>query len=627
MVHEGERIIKMEEGISVTDDYDSGYLMQFQSRESTFDQILEALKDCKISQVALSGMGGSGKTTLAKQVGEKAKLLNIFNLVVFVPVTSTPSFMKIQGEIADQLSLRLGEEAGLAARQRKKSMTSKELVLIILDDVLDRLNLEKIGIFNGCNGLQLRTMGRRMSCKVLMTTSTQEAVYRMGCQPSINLSLLTEGEACDLLRKHADISDGSPESIVEVAKQVAKHCHGLPLASSVIGSTLRGKTVDQWKEVLKTMQMLPVKSLQCEADTSKFIHQIIEVGYHELSTRVTKTIFLICGLFPSGRDHEHEVLIEELSQYAIRLGWRKDEVRAAINDLIESSLLMLSDKSKDHIIMSSLVRDIARKMVYEDIPASKMVNVCDYMFAQYNQEDFQWRVALHRLLHLLYGSANELASSSTTNATFAEEGLEFQDVSSYSYPKVATVPKLSGKMVNFKRLCQVDKSFLPLLKKACENHPQLIHSQKNHSEIVTQSAFDSLGRVLFLLKNVEKRDWVYLEDELRILWKQLNEFKFDLEWLSPYVKEVFSTTKITRIEVLREKEKDLKDEAAKLRALLGAAEDEAAKLRARLGVVEDGASELRERLKVTENKAADVRAEVVRRESEMIESAIAIVME
>ena len=135
--------------------------------------------------------------------------------------------------------------------------------------------------------------------------------------------------------------------------------------------------------------------------------------------------------------------------------------------------------------------------------------------------------------------------------------------------------------------------------------------------MLRQSAFDCLGRLLFLLHSVRNRDWVYHKHELKTFWEQVKVMKFDLEWLSPIVEGVLSSIEIARIETLQEEEKYCNEEAAKLHERLKVVEDEAAKLHERLKIVEDRAADVREKIALTKSKLngfaiADVpKAEVV----------------
>ena len=45
----------------------------FQSRDSTLNDIMDALRDDKTKMIGVCGMGGLGKTMLVKQVAQQAK--------------------------------------------------------------------------------------------------------------------------------------------------------------------------------------------------------------------------------------------------------------------------------------------------------------------------------------------------------------------------------------------------------------------------------------------------------------------------------------------------------------------------------------------------------------------------
>ncbi|KAK6269692.1 hypothetical protein POUND7_006797 [Theobroma cacao] len=77
--------------------------MYSESSNSAFREIMEALKKDDVNMIGLYGMGGVGKTTLAKEVGNQAKQL--FDKVVIATVSQTLNFNNIQNKIADFLDL------------------------------------------------------------------------------------------------------------------------------------------------------------------------------------------------------------------------------------------------------------------------------------------------------------------------------------------------------------------------------------------------------------------------------------------------------------------------------------------------------------------------------------------
>ena len=109
---------------------------------------MKALEDSTVNIVGVYGAGGVGKTTLVKEVANKAREKKLFNMVVMANVTRIPDIERIQGQIAEMLGMRLEEESEIvrADRIRKRLMKEKESTLIILDDLWDGLNLNILGI-------------------------------------------------------------------------------------------------------------------------------------------------------------------------------------------------------------------------------------------------------------------------------------------------------------------------------------------------------------------------------------------------------------------------------------------------------------------------------------------------
>ncbi|KAG6794026.1 hypothetical protein POTOM_003259 [Populus tomentosa] len=104
-----------------------------ESSKEALKQIMKALKDDNVNMIGLYGMGGVGKTTLVKEVGRRAKELQLFPEVLMATVSQNPNATDIQDRLADKLGLDIKEKSkeGRADRlwQRLKQV---EKMLIIL---------------------------------------------------------------------------------------------------------------------------------------------------------------------------------------------------------------------------------------------------------------------------------------------------------------------------------------------------------------------------------------------------------------------------------------------------------------------------------------------------------------
>ena len=137
----------------------------FQSRDSTLNDIMDALRDDETKMIGVCGMGGLGKTMLVKQVAQQAKQHNLFTTDIFIDASWTrdskkdaEGIAKIQQKTAEMLGFQFkGKDESTRADELKQRLQKKnepekekeqkkENILIILDDIWREINLEKVGI-------------------------------------------------------------------------------------------------------------------------------------------------------------------------------------------------------------------------------------------------------------------------------------------------------------------------------------------------------------------------------------------------------------------------------------------------------------------------------------------------
>ena len=122
----------------------------FESRMQTLTGVLEALKDPKINRIGVYGMGGVGKTMLAKEVVKQAQKDQLFDKYLFLVVSKDPVLKNIQREMAEQLGLKLEVESeSVRGDQLRERLKQEKKTLIIIDDIWKHLNLEDLGISFG----------------------------------------------------------------------------------------------------------------------------------------------------------------------------------------------------------------------------------------------------------------------------------------------------------------------------------------------------------------------------------------------------------------------------------------------------------------------------------------------
>ena len=325
-------------------------IMDFESRKKMKKEVLEALRAAEVNMIAICGMGGIGKTVMAKEVAKRAIDDKLFDEVVIAVVSMNVDLGKIQGQIAHMLGLELKRESlGGRAEQLYSRLKKSNSVLVILDDVWDALDLEALGIPYG---------GQHNSCKILLTTRSEEVCTQMKTQKIFPIEVLSEEEAWNLFREMAGNCIDTP-SLHPIAKDVAEECAGLPLAIVTVAEALKNKSEFEWHAAHQQLKRNAIsKNIH---GLNSYIYSAVELSYHHLGSDEAKSCLLLCCLFPE----DSNTLIEYLVRYGMgqrllakidTVAEARKRVHAIVKNLKSSGLL--SDSKKEECVkMHKLVQD------------------------------------------------------------------------------------------------------------------------------------------------------------------------------------------------------------------------------------------------------------------------------
>jgi Leucine-rich repeat (LRR) protein len=260
--------------------------MPSESRMSTVERLMEALRDDNIHVIGVWGMPGVGKSTLVREVAKQAKEEKLFDEVVIANVTQSPDLRRIQGEVADMLDLKLDKETepgrAIYLKERLRKKEDKKMVLVILDDIWEKLVLEDLGIPSE-------------GCKVLLTSRNRDVfVSGMNTQKDFKLEVLSEEEAWSLFEKMAGDCVNKDSDMRSAATEVAKACGGLPLALVTVSKALKNKELFEWNNALLLLKRPAPEHLNKMQST---IYSSIELSYKHLkeTNKEALDVFLHCA--------------------------------------------------------------------------------------------------------------------------------------------------------------------------------------------------------------------------------------------------------------------------------------------------------------------------------------------
>ncbi|KAM5583364.1 hypothetical protein ABKV19_003320, partial [Rosa sericea] len=332
--------------------------LAFESRLSIVKEIMEKLRNPDTNMIGVYGIGGVGKTTLAKEVYRQATKEKLFDDVIIVlDVKLIPDLEGIQKQILEKLGMEVVDGQSIAIRASLLWDRIKDKrVLVILDDVPERIDLETMGVLSvpTCN-LMVTARNRRVLCSEMRT------------QKDFQLEVLGEIETWSLFEKVAgDIVKENP--IRKVAIEVAKKCGGLPILVVAVASALRISTLHEWKDALRRLKKLDMKELAEKALLT------LEWSYNQLDAEELKPLFLLCGIFAWGNNR---IYLNDCFIYSMGLGLLKkvdtmEEAHAAFHSLIIKlqNYCLLQEQQDDinytTVSMHELVRNVANMIACRD---------------------------------------------------------------------------------------------------------------------------------------------------------------------------------------------------------------------------------------------------------------------
>ncbi|KAG6624891.1 hypothetical protein CIPAW_16G057700 [Carya illinoinensis] len=337
----------------------------FELRKSIIGNVLEALRDKQIDTIALCGMGGIGKTEMAKEIARRVKAESLFNKVVTAVVSQSPSLTKIQDELAEMLGKRLDEKSlperanELYSRLTENKCDAPKFRLGS-DGHLKRRDMQHkaIGVYNAI---------KEKSCKILLTSRNEETCIGMKIQKIFPIGLLSKKEAWNFFIEMVGDCIETPD-LISIVKQVVKECARLPLAIVTVRGALSNKSdKNEWKAAL---QQLKMSSPEIVYGMHPKVYSSIEFSYNYLKSDKAKSCFLLCCLYPE----DYDVQVEHLVRYGVAKRFRKGlgtmeetrvNVRTIVKNLRRSNLLLDSNEDKC-IKMHDIVRDVAISIASRD---------------------------------------------------------------------------------------------------------------------------------------------------------------------------------------------------------------------------------------------------------------------
>ncbi|XP_028943760.2 putative disease resistance RPP13-like protein 1 [Malus domestica] len=305
--------------------------------------------------VAIVGMAGVGKTTLAGQVLKDMVATQMFQPAVWVCVSDNFNLERVTKQILQSITSRqyTTEDYEKVQNDLHKELAGKKF-LIVLDDVW------KTCSYGEWMKLQSPFRDGAQGSKIVVTTRDTDVSKMMGAATLVHNLVPMENDVClQVFEQHAflNANNNRPPNYELLKEKIVAKCRGLPLAARTLGGVLLRKEIDEWEEILDNK----LWSLSNEHD----ILPVLRLSYFYLPSHL-KRCFAYCSILPN--DYEFGEMQMILLWMAEGLIHPRPEDNKQIEDLgadyfrelVSRSLFQKSTANISRYMMHDLIGDLAR---------------------------------------------------------------------------------------------------------------------------------------------------------------------------------------------------------------------------------------------------------------------------
>ncbi|PRQ18631.1 putative winged helix-turn-helix DNA-binding domain-containing protein [Rosa chinensis] len=290
--------------------------------------------------VGICGMGGIGKTTVAKALYNK-----------FHQSFEASSFLPDVGETMQNNGMVSLQES-LLSDISKTSMTEVSHVDRGISVISNRLRCRRVFVViddvNQVEQLKALAIDRDsfvLGSRVLITTRDEHLLKQLPVDSIYQVQVMDEEESIKLFSLHAFKTYWPPnEEYLKLSRRVVDCCGGLPLAFKVLSSFLVQRSTKFWVSEIKKLQTIPPLEVQ----------EKLKISFDGLNDDTERVIFLDISCFHIGKEMD---LVKQILDSCDLFP------DSGIEALIQRCLVTFNKKNK--LMMHDLLRDMGRAIVGE----------------------------------------------------------------------------------------------------------------------------------------------------------------------------------------------------------------------------------------------------------------------
>ncbi|XP_031257420.1 putative disease resistance RPP13-like protein 1 [Pistacia vera] len=301
--------------------------------------------------IVIVGMGGIGKTTMARKIYNKLQREDFkFEKIAWVCVSDNFNVLTISKTLLESLngsSFSIPSDLNGVQVELQNAVKSKKF-LVVLDEAWEV-------DYNKWEQLKSPFIAGAPGSTMIITTRREDVAKPVKCSHIYHLKLLSKEACWSLFKEHALATGTAADADLitdSICKRVLERCSGLPLAAKTLGSLLHSKPIDTWERILD--------SEIWNSSKEKDVLPVLKLSYLYLPSHL-KRCFAYCAVFPEDHEFEEKQLVFLWMAEGIvqSCDTQLDVAGQYFNDLCLRSFFQKSSNNGSKYVQHDLVHNLA----------------------------------------------------------------------------------------------------------------------------------------------------------------------------------------------------------------------------------------------------------------------------
>ncbi|XP_042047483.1 putative late blight resistance protein homolog R1A-10 [Salvia splendens] len=361
-------IVTMTSSSTVKDDVMVGF-------EEVFLEVLDKLTGDQLSRqiIPIMGMGGIGKTTLARNLFNNAAVKEHFDIRAWTTISQTYNVRETLREVYIQAighscdrneNEKLSDLSENQLREKLYKFLCGKRYLVIMDDMWSVEVWEKIRFF---------FPSQKCGSRIIITTRLSNLSSQLNESYRVDIEFLDEASSWDLFCKTVFEKESCPFELENIGKAIVVKCKGLPLSIITIGGLLAksDRTREYWEFIEQDLSSV-IKS------NDESCMKILWMSYIYLPNYLKP-----CFLYMANFEEDRSIRVSMLKKLWISEGFLKPRSGKSLEiiaqeyfkELVDRNLILVDRLGSTGNVKYCKIHDLYRNLCLEEVEKERFYHV------------------------------------------------------------------------------------------------------------------------------------------------------------------------------------------------------------------------------------------------------------